>query len=60
MLPNKMVLQLGKDDFHRGFNGDMKNWNFGYGPGSYSYVELGFDTLYNSEIITTTLDGEYS
>lgn len=49
MLPNKLVLQLGKDDFHRAFSGDMKNWNFGYGPGTYDYVTIGFESLYNSE-----------
>lgn len=30
----------------------MKNWNFGYGPGTYDYVTLGFEALYNSEKVT--------
>jgi hypothetical protein len=36
----------------------MKNWNLGYGPGTYSYVTLGFEALYNSEKVTLD-DGEW-
>lgn len=35
MKSEEMTLQLGKDEFHKGFNGELKDWNFGYGPGTY-------------------------
>ena len=47
MKADQMVLQLGKDEFHSGFNGQLKDWTFGYGPGTYRRDQASLEELWS-------------
>jgi hypothetical protein len=49
MKAKKMNLLLGNDEFHRSFNGQMKDYNFGYGPGAYRTHER-MEAIYSTTI----------